>query len=260
MSNILFYFTGTGNSLSIAKGIQEKIPNTHLIPMKSYEIPPTISSETQRIGIIYPTYFLDAPEHVLNYIRQLEIPSGVYVFLYTNYGASKGNALYNPYRILEKNGVTVDATFEVALPDNSIIFPTKEDIIPAMLGEAKQQQQKHVLSIQKKEKTNLPVRKIGNHMISQLMKPYCESYLGFKSIQIDKGSCIECGLCEKVCSNQNISKINDHYQAGKECLMCFACIHYCTQRAVSFKRMKTTAPYQYTNPDVNVREIIECRM
>lgn len=260
MLTTLYYFTGTGNSLFIAKTLAEILGDTQLIPIQTYGTYQKLSQQTERVGIIYPTYFLDAPENVKEFIEQLEIPKQSYVFLYTNYGESMGNALYNPFLQLSKKGVKDVATYGVALPDNSIVFPSKIEMIPKMCEDAKTILQTHGEEILRKAKVKDPVFNFKNKLLSQFMKPYCHYYLGFDSIQINDQRCSGCGICKNVCSNQNITCQNDQYKAGKDCLMCFACIHYCPNQAVSFKRMKESPSYQYTNSDIKLKEIMDSRL
>jgi flavodoxin len=52
MKTILYYFTGTGNSLAIAEGLSRQLGDCDLVPVASTtETPTPISPAADRIGI-----------------------------------------------------------------------------------------------------------------------------------------------------------------------------------------------------------------
>lgn len=154
MKATLYYFSGTGNSLYIAKKLKEEMEresdknnvnssqsdnskedsNNHkqetiihdikIIPIQKLINQEVVEDQSDIVGIIYPTYFLDAPNVVKQFAKKLQLQESCYLFLYANYGETLGNALHNMNQIFTKH--KVNGNFEVALPDNSIIFETKK--------------------------------------------------------------------------------------------------------------------------------------
>jgi len=54
MGNIVFYFSGTGNSLKVAKNLAKELDDCEIISMsKTYNL----AKEYDRIGFVYPVYF-----------------------------------------------------------------------------------------------------------------------------------------------------------------------------------------------------------
>lgn len=260
MSVEIYYFTGTGNTLYITKSIACKLDDVKLIPINKLDNNTNIFSKAEVVGVIYPTYFVDAPDVIHKFLNKFKPLKTSYVFLYTNYGEIMGNALYYPYMRLKAHGIDVDACFHVQLPDNSIIFPTKRELQDKMIEEAKVKIEKDAVSISERNITPSPSKSIFYSLVMPPMKIISKSILGMNKIVIEKDKCINCGICVKVCSADNIKESSEFPIVGDKCNMCFACINYCPKKAIKFKKMKPKyEDYQYVNPDISIEEIKETR-
>jgi NAD-dependent dihydropyrimidine dehydrogenase PreA subunit/flavodoxin len=260
MSATLYYFTGTGNSLFIAKTIAKELSDVSLIGINQMDLANEIYSDSDMIGIIYPIYFLDIPEPVQHFISNLIIREDAYLFLYANYGEHLGNGLYNPYIALKKRGFKIDASFGVALPDNSIIFPTDIENQVHMLKISNEIINQHAKRIANRETTSSPKINYTYHVISPMMKLVNHLFLGMNKITIDTEKCSNCNICTTVCSSYNMLKGTTKPTIGRHCSMCFSCIHYCPKEEIHFKNMKSKSNYQYRNPDITIKEIIDSRI
>ena len=55
MSGIeIYYFSGTGNSLYVAKELQKRIPETNLIPIVSLLSKDIIKTDGETVGFVFP--------------------------------------------------------------------------------------------------------------------------------------------------------------------------------------------------------------
>ena len=78
MKTRLYVYTGTGNSLWIARqlalGLKEAI----------IEFMPNLSRdfmvEANQVGIIFPVHIWGLPNHVIQFIKQLQVKTGTYLF------------------------------------------------------------------------------------------------------------------------------------------------------------------------------------
>ncbi|GAU78318.1 EFR1 family ferrodoxin [Fusibacter sp. 3D3] len=256
MSTELYYFSGTGNTYYIAKKIAHSFSDSKLIPIGSLNLESPVKTNAQNIGIVFPVYFYDAPKIVKRFLEKIELSDQPYVFLIANYGAGGGNALANCTSILNARHIGVSSTFSFVLPDNSIIFPTPKAKMPQMLTDADHEIDKTIQSLLNHEKGKLPTQKIATHLVSSFMQKLSTSYLEFNKLNIDKAKCTNCGLCSKVCPVDNITTSSTYPQMNHKCEMCFSCLHHCPEEAIRFKHMKPKTDYQYTNPNITLKELL----
>ena len=83
MSTEICYFSGTGNSLHVAKELQKRIPESNLIPIVSLLNNDAIKTNGDTIGVIFPIYFLTIPIPVRDFLNKLDVASIQYIFNYT---------------------------------------------------------------------------------------------------------------------------------------------------------------------------------
>lgn len=68
--NVIFFFSGTGNCLSIARNIAKGIGGAQLIRIKKGMPKPDLS-DADRIGFVFPCYGGGAPEDVFDCAKTL---------------------------------------------------------------------------------------------------------------------------------------------------------------------------------------------
>ena len=61
MSREIYYFSGTGNSLHVAKELQKRMPETKLIPIISLLNEDVIETKGETIGFVFPIYLSSLP-------------------------------------------------------------------------------------------------------------------------------------------------------------------------------------------------------
>ncbi len=87
MKTIIYYFTGTGNSLAAAKKIAIILGDCDLIPIASLEnTSGKITPKIDRIGIICPVYDGGVPIMVAGFAKRLDLSQAGYVFAVVTMG------------------------------------------------------------------------------------------------------------------------------------------------------------------------------
>ena len=84
---MIFYFTGTGNSLYVAKELDEEIIS---IPQVIKQERPEFVADS--IGIVCPVYGHEMPGMVKEFLRRASLDIG-YLFVVLTYGAHHGGLL-----------------------------------------------------------------------------------------------------------------------------------------------------------------------
>lgn len=69
IKNIIFYFSGTGNSLQLAKDIAKEIGDCEVLNLAQYDTSSRVTAE--RVGIVFPVYFWGIPLAVADFIGKL---------------------------------------------------------------------------------------------------------------------------------------------------------------------------------------------
>jgi len=263
MKTELYYFTGTGNGLHIAKSIRKNLASLNqealLIPINTLDLSQKIETSAERIGIIYPTYGMTAPAIVKAFAHQLSVSKESYVFLYAHSGgAGCAGSLYPISKILSENGVEISNTFETKFPSNSTLMAYKPGKVDQVLVKSEVSVQENMLPIINKEKrkfTKLNPIKKASLSLTEKVAGTVEHMMQFKVIAPDD-SCNGCSTCVKVCPVGNIELENKKPTFSDNCEMCLSCVNQCPKKSLSFGKMKKEKLISYRHPQVTIKELM----
>ena len=272
----IYYFTGTGNSLSVARMIAECLDGTW-IPIASIIEQQEIRSEASAIGIVFPVYFADLPNLVRRFARKL-IPSGpAYIFGVATYGGAAVAALRNLGGILSSRGLALDAGFGFHMPQNAFRKPWE--------NRARAYRRAHQRASGIAQRVER--RWVGVHYTNRLLQagimPFanaCErssvrylenttrtpspSGLTIEDLLplVDMAysvtdACTACGLCVKACPVGNIIMQSDRPVWQHRCESCLACFNWCPTDAIRGSVAKNE--YRYRHPDVRLQDMEDQR-
>ena len=121
MSNIIFYFSGTGNSLAVARSIANELQDTDVVPMLALRENKEIPTKYSKVGFIFPCYYVHTPEIVMDLIKDLLIQRHQLSFAIVTYGGDYGYALYDIAQQLQSKTDNPVQTFSVRMPGNHIV-------------------------------------------------------------------------------------------------------------------------------------------
>ena len=253
MSNIVFYFSGTGNCLKVAKEISKSIENCEIVSMgKSFDF----NKQYDSIGFIYPTYFWGLPKRVIEFIENINLVNNknTYYYSITTHGGSPGNAVYQIYELLyKKHGIKLNYGQKIQMFSNYVnMYNMKEKI-----NEITEKSNKGLIPIIKSIKLK------ENNRINKFTKMLQFLNTGFikKVSNMDKhysvnNNCTGCTICQKVCPVKNIEMIENKPKFKNHCEQCVACIQYCPQKAINYKNATQTRR-RYTHPEIKFNELYE---
>ena len=118
MSTKIYYFSGTGNSLHVARELQKRIPETNLIPIVSLLNKDVIEINGETLGFVFPIHFTAIPMPVKNFIKKLDLKSAKYVFAIATRMGTPHSAFNDIEKILNKKGKSLDSHFALNMPSN----------------------------------------------------------------------------------------------------------------------------------------------
>jgi len=276
MSNVeIYYFSGTGNSLHVAKELQKRIPETDLIPIVSLLNKDVIETNGETIGFVFPIYLTAIPVPVKDFIKKLDLKSTKYIFALATRVGSPHRAFIDIEKILKKRGRSLDAYFTLNMGNNALNpNPTEEEIaeLESVVQGRLDSIQRTIMNKEKNREKDTP-RKIFSY--STIPLPFASVFLrliplltvlaehaGLKHFFYSDSKCTGCGTCEKVCLSQKIKMIDKKpvWQENVRCYMCYACINYCPAQSVQLRstwymKADTTKMGRYSHPYATADDI-----
>jgi len=121
----IYYFSGTGNSLVVARDIAEKMGG-NLIAIPSLMDKKNITTDADMIGIVFPVYYLgtvNIPLVVQRFVMKLDEISTKYIFAVCTFGGGAGSTLTILDEQLKKRGGQLASGFGVQMPQNAFKKP-----------------------------------------------------------------------------------------------------------------------------------------
>ena len=251
MKKIIYYFSGTGNSLYTANRIAEAIGGAEVISVRC-NAKDVSAKEADVIGFICPVYEWDVPGTVKEFIKELIINPNAYIFMVTTYIAVLGKSFETVEKLLEEKGAHLNYGRAVRCVASQCIayppFPPEKIMIPYM----EKQLQKVCKEISQKKLHDYPrMSPLTRRRYNKVMGPY----LAIEN-EYDKGfytddRCKGCGICEKVCPTKNITMEDNRPKWNHHCHGCNACVSYCPAKAIQFK-----TPQAYKELDTLISKIL----
>jgi ferredoxin len=258
---MIFYFTGTGNSMQAAKSIGDY--NGEKLVSIAKEMSSKNGSfeykleENEAIGFVFPTYAWGPPKMVIEFIEKLKLNNHKdnYVFSVATCGENIGNTMKVIDKHLINKGLKLNSGFSIRMPNNYIIMgnvDSKEDEKEKLL--AAEEILKNINKVIKERSTGVFEIEKGAMpgVLTSVINPLFNKHaMDTKKFYADD-KCTSCGICEKVCNSRTI-KVNGKPEWGKECTQCLACIHLCPVKAIQYGK-GTENKGRYKNPNVNVSD------
>ena len=247
----LFFFTTTGNSLTVARAIGGTIMS---IPGILHGKQREFADDT--IGIVPPVYFGDLPGPVRQFIESVTLHSD-YTFLIFTCGTTPACASLKAMRSAGKAGTRFDYIDAIRMVDNYFpMFDVAKQVADLPSKHVDDNLNRICTDIAEKRHSLLRPTLFGR-IADAYMKLFPLSSEAYRRFRIEKAKCNPCGTCVKVCPIGNINITDSHStpEIWERCLTCGACYHNCPSGAIRYKGEKST--YQFRNPAVSLADIIQ---
>ncbi|MCZ3365953.1 MULTISPECIES: EFR1 family ferrodoxin [Methanobacterium] len=277
----IYYFSGTGNSLAVARDIAEKMGGD-LISIPSVMDKKSITTDADVIGIVFPVYYLgtvNIPLVVQRFVMKLDGISTKYIFAVCTFGGGAGSTLAILDEMIKARGGRLASGFGVQMPQNAFRKPFENKtklysnwkekkldficehvkakdgwfdtdglfigLVVAIIERMMKVGFLNRSSLRSMKKT-ARLQEDSDFTLDEVIRFMDRSY------STDE-NCTGCGTCSKVCQVRNIEIVDNKPAWQHHCENCLACIKWCPQSAIhGYGKL----PGGYHHPDVDILDML----
>lgn len=250
---MIFYFTGTGNSLAAAEYLAEET-GEQLIDMAQALRERNFQHQAgagESVGLVFPVYYWGIPTLVGSFLKHLEVSAAEngYFWAVITCGGSIGGADQQLRSLMSQKGYLLKAVYPLVMPENYILMPkvmplsTPEEE-KKILEQAEFSLEEIGAAIRGREERKFsgPKARIASKLAWTVYRKGRKTGLFWA----DEG-CIGCGRCQQVCPIEAIDcKEGKPVWVKERCVLCLACINRCPVQAIQYgNRTKDCGRYHH---------------
>jgi ferredoxin len=294
MKTDIYYFSGTGNSLVVARDLAKKL-DARLVSIPSAIDQEIFTTDADSIGFVFPVYYANlggsgVPIIVERFIKKFNNIDTKYLFAVCTHGGEPAETIENLEKMIHSRGGTLAAGFSVKMgysytPSEKINHALfHKNLETDILVENKKRQEMYAEWAKKLESISQYILTKNNGHLekrSSLKKKILVPFIKFQhniAIQryqqlsksndtsfeyliplADKSfytttNCKGCGTCVKVCPVKNIVLVDNKPVWQHKCETCYACFHWCPQGAIHGDVVEYEKRYHY--PAVSLKDML----
>ncbi|MBR0352241.1 MAG: EFR1 family ferrodoxin [Oscillospiraceae bacterium] len=243
---MIFYFTGTGNSLFAAQKLAEEgeeiISIVEALRSKTFSY---VLKENEKLGFVFPVYFYTVSDPVLEFVRKLTVENAGFVYAVIPCGASIGAAGGFLKSELKKRGLELQRVDALVVPDGALLFYDIDS--PEKMEQQLEAAEKELATIRQAidRREGNDIR--GSAQAGMIGLAGYHAFMGTKAFYADE-KCIGCGKCASICPAGAIEMAEGRPAwTKKKCFKCCGCINRCPVSAIQYGK-KTAERGRYVNP------------
>lgn len=243
---IIFYFTGTGNTLAIAKRI-----GGDLVSIPQVIDTPTTLYKDDVIGVVFPVYGQAPPIMVRNFLDKVTFEAE-YIFAIGTCGYLPGACMLNTQKRAKMNGYRFDYAVSIRMVDNFLYNFEMGKEIESLPDKNIEGMTAKILTDVGERKHTMATSSLAWRAFFVIMDAVSKTEKRATRYIVNE-RCNKCGTCTKVCPAKNV-EVTDSVHFNEHCEGCLACVHLCPKNAIHLKNEKSSK--RWINPSVSLNEII----
>jgi ferredoxin len=256
MGTKLYIYTGTGNSLWIARQLALELKETTIefIPLSSTDV----EVEADRVGILFPVHIWGLPSRVVQFVNHLQVKPATYCFALAVNAGQPAATLLQLEKLMLNRGQSLAAGWSFVMPSNYTPWggPGSIDVQQRRFREAQKKVKVIAGTILQGERKKVDKGPLWQNILFSWIYR-----MSFRSVhKMDKkfwadDKCNTCGICSEVCPAGNIEIINGKPGWFHRCEQCLACLQWCPQEAIQYGE-KTAKYPRYHHPEVILKDLL----
>jgi len=252
LKTTIFFFSGTGNSLYVARKLADSLEDCSVNAIATYSGAGKIGGENESIGFVFPSYYGNLPRIVKRFIEGQDISANTWLFGIVTMGAPFGlgnGAAVALEKILAQKGLALRYCNGITMPRNYVLKynPLSPESAVKFHAKADRRVKKIAEEISSGKSVIHKSRATADNLYENI-KALDEEFFA-------DDHCSGCGQCERTCPVQNIRLINGRPEWQHRCEHCVACISWCPKKAIQYGE-NTKGRRRYHNPEVIVTELL----
>ena len=248
---MVFYFTGTGNSLYAARQLEAEPVSIPQV-MRGSEREFTAES----IGVVTPVYGHEVPPMVKDFLRESTFETG-YFYIILTYGCRHGGAAELAKELCVECGVRVDYINTLHMADSWL---------PAFDMDAERAMDKHIPEQLAAITADVKARRHAISPVTDNDRAAHQEYLRnvsgvpeamWQNLVVVTERCVGCGVCTRVCPADCMVLENGRAKhIPGNCQDCLACAHACPHKAIALAMPEKNPNARYRNEHVTLQDLI----
>jgi ferredoxin len=260
----IFYFSGTGNSLHVARELAKRLPHSKITAIVSCMAENTCVSKAESVGLVFPVHALTIPIVMRLFLQKLTLDNARYVLAV----ATRQGTVFHGFRriedILKRKHLKLNAEFLVTMYGNDSRHRNFTTPSGEVLRHIESEAARDIEFVAGKVNTQLAFRtvdtritvptgnnKLGSWLTEKLVLACMDvaERLGGVNYFYHDTRCNGCGICARVCLSGKIRMTPDTpvWQKSQLCFMCFACLNFCPQESVQIKDIPGVKSHTISN-------------
>ncbi len=252
---VLYWFSGSGNSLAAAKALAGALREARLVSLTQalrQPVPPACS-----VGVVFPVHAFGLPDVVARFLREVPLGPDPYVFTVATAAGVAGATHHQAAGLLNQRGVALAAGWTLRMPEN--FSPVDIHLalhgVPWLVHRAGERVSAIAQGVQAgirgvREDSVAPLAWAAQR-VHRAARPFLA---GADRRFVVSEHCSGCGLCAAVCPVGNIRTDGGRPTWGGHCESCSACLQWCPVGAIRMKGIVANRR-RYHHPEVCAEDI-----
>ncbi|MBN2402853.1 MAG: EFR1 family ferrodoxin [Spirochaetes bacterium] len=257
MKTIIYYYTGTGNSLWTARQLAQELGNAEIHPMTKM-IKDGGTPKADAAGIVFPVHMWGVPGLVIQFLKTIQKDSAKYYFAFAVNAGQVSRTLIQLRNLMKSRGLPLSAGFDIVLPSNYIPWggPGPAEHLQKLYNEAGKKIEAAAKYIAGKETGHIEKGSLWQRIVFTALYKMTYNMIPKmdRNFRVDD-KCNGCGTCADVCPVGNILLDSKKPAWQHRCEQCLACIQWCPQEAIQYGK-KTPAYERYHHPEIKLKDMM----